>query len=138
MIRSILFVCQHGVAKSVIARAYFQHAADQRGLKVTSAVAGTEPETTVWPEVVDLLRQDGIELAQHHPRRVTQGDLDGADRVIALGCELTGFDLQHARVERWDDIPLASQDLPGAQAAIRKHVARLVDEVNRLQDQGDN
>jgi protein-tyrosine-phosphatase len=132
-----LFVCPHGVAKSVIARAYFQSLADQCGLQVASVAAGIDPEATVWPTVVNLLRQDGLEGAQHEPRRVTQEDLDTAVRVIALGCDLADFDLQRAHVEWWNDIPLASQDLLGAHDAIRAHVTQLVDEWHRIWEQTD-
>src|SRR5690348_11584154 len=98
MTQSIVFVCPHGVAKSVIARAYFQQSADQRGLQATSVAAGIEPEDTVWPTVVDALLQEGIDVSEHHPQRVTQQDLDTANRVIALGCDLASFDLQKANV----------------------------------------
>jgi arsenate reductase len=138
MTQTVLFVCPHGVAKSVIARAYFQHLADQRGLPVASVAVGIDPEATVWPEVVNLLHQDGLEVAQHEPRRVTQQDLDTAVRVIALGCDLADFDLQSARVEWWNDVPFASQDLLGARDAIRVRVRHLVDEVCHLQQQDDS
>lgn len=133
MTRTFLFVCPHGVAKSVIAHAYFQHLADQANLQVASVAAGIDPEDTVWPEVVNLLRQDGLEAVQHEPRRITQQDLDTAVRVIALGCDLADFDLQRVSVEWWDDIPLASQDLLGARDVIRARVSQLVDEVRRNQ-----
>ena len=137
MAGTFLFVCPHGVAKSVMARAYFQHLADQASLKVASVAAGIDPEATVWPEVVKLLHQDGLEAAQHEPRRVTQLDLDTAVRVIALGCDLADFDLQSVSVEWWNDIPLASQDLLGARDAIRVRVAQLVNEVRRIQAQDE-
>jgi len=47
MTRTVLFVCPHGVAKSVIARAYFQHLADQGGLQVASVAAGIDPRTAL-------------------------------------------------------------------------------------------
>jgi arsenate reductase len=137
MTRTILFVCPHGVAKSVIARAYFQHLADQCGLEVASVAAGIDPEATVWPAVVNLLHQDRLEAAQHESQRVTQQDLDAAVRVIALGCDLADFDLQRATVEWWNDIPLASQDLLGARDAIRAQVTQLVDEIRRTQEQAN-
>lgn len=138
MTETFLFVCQHGVAKSVMAHAYFQHLADQTSLQVASVAAGIDPEAAVWPEVVDLLRQDGLEATQHEPRRVTQQDLDTAVRVIALGCDLADFDLQKVSVEWWTDIPLASEDLLGARDAIRARVTQLVYEVHRIQSQDED
>jgi hypothetical protein len=31
-------------------------------------------------------------------------------------------------VERWDDVPAVSENLPAARAAIRRHLDRLLDE----------
>lgn len=44
---TVLFVCLHGAAKSVIAASYFQRLAAERGVKVRAVFAGTEPEPEV-------------------------------------------------------------------------------------------
>ena len=43
---TILFMCPHGAAKSVLASAYFQRLAKERGLNVHVASAGTEPDAS--------------------------------------------------------------------------------------------
>ena len=40
---TILFMCPHGAAKSVLASAYFQRLAKERGLNVRVESAGTNP-----------------------------------------------------------------------------------------------
>ena len=40
---TVLFLCPHGAARSVLASAYFQRAAKERGLNVRVDAAGTDP-----------------------------------------------------------------------------------------------
>lgn len=113
---SILFLCPHGGAKSVIAAAFLNRA----GLPVTAIAAASEdPYDAVPAPVVELL---GEELASFKPRQVTAEDLANATRVIAIGCDVAG-------TEKWDDVPMVSEDLEGAVDAIRRHVDTLVTEL---------
>jgi arsenate reductase len=125
--RSVLFVCLHGAAKSVLAAADFGRLAAQRGLDITADSAGTEPDPEIAPGVVAALRAEGLDLGQQRPRRVTAADTARADRVVTFGCEL-GEAMPAASVERWDDVPAVSENLPLARAAIRRHLDRLLDE----------
>jgi hypothetical protein len=56
---TILFMCPHGAAKSVLASAYFQRLAKERGLNVHVESAGTEPDATVSPAVAGHLKGQG-------------------------------------------------------------------------------
>ncbi len=126
--RTILFLCPHAAAKSVMAAAYFRQLAAQRGLNVAASFAGTEPDPDLLPAVVEALRAEGIDVSAERPRSVTTEDLDRAWRIVSLGCELGDLTRPDRVVERWD-IPSAVQDLEASRAAIRDRVARLVDEV---------
>jgi arsenate reductase (thioredoxin) len=126
--RSILFVCLHGAAKSVLAAADFRKLAAERGLALTADAAGTEPDPAIAPGVVAALRAEGVELGQTRPRRVTAADTARADRVVTFGCELGDATPAAVPVERWDDVPAVSENLPLARAAIRRHLDRLLDE----------
>ena len=126
--RSVLFVCLHGAAKSVLAAADFKRLAAERGLAVTADSAGTEPDPAIAPGVVAALHAEGVELGQRRPRRVTAADTARADRVITFGCELGEATPTAVPVERWDDVPAVSETLPLARAAIRRHLDRLLDE----------
>jgi protein-tyrosine-phosphatase len=126
--RSILFVCLHGAAKSVLAAADFRRLAAERGLALTADSAGTEPGPEITPGVVAALRAEGVELGRRRPRRVSAADTARAERVITFGCELAATAPATVPVERWDDVPAVSEDLPAARAAIRRHLDRLLDE----------
>jgi protein-tyrosine-phosphatase len=126
--RSVLFVCLHGAAKSVLAAADFRRLATERGLALTADSAGTEPDPEIAPGVVAALRAEGLDLGRERPRRVSAADTARADRVVTFGCELGEATPATVPVERWDDVPAVSENLPLARAAIRRHLDRLLDE----------
>ncbi|MGH7368123.1 MAG: low molecular weight phosphatase family protein [Candidatus Rokuibacteriota bacterium] len=126
--RSVLFVCLHGAAKSVLAAADFRRLAAERGLDVVADSAGTEPDPEVAPGVVAALRAEGLDLSRKRPRRVTREDTAAAARVVTFGCELGEAMPSSIVVERWDDVPAVSENLPLARAAIRRRLDRLLDE----------
>jgi len=78
---TVLFLCPHGAAKSVLASAYFQRAAKERGLNVRVDAAGTEPDPAVSQAVADHLRENGYEVPVKKPRKVTGQDLEAAGRA---------------------------------------------------------
>src|SRR5215510_10482288 len=113
MTDTILFLCPHHAAKSVIAEAYFNRLAQQMGLPYTADSAGTEPDAQVSPAVAAMLLAEGIDVSGHQPRRVTTAELQDAARVISMGCDLADLDIAPERVTTWD-IPAVSQDMPAA------------------------
>jgi len=126
MSERIVFLCPHGAAKSVIAAAYCQQLADQWGVPLHITSAGTEPDAEVAPAVVALLRAEGIDVANHRPRRVTPEELATASYIISLGCDLGDLARPGMVIERWDDVPPPSQGLAEARDRIRNHVEQLV------------
>jgi arsenate reductase len=126
---TVLFICQHGAAKSVLASAYFQRLADQRGLRVRVESVGVEPQESVSPVVMEHLQRNGYTVPVTKPRVVTEKDLDAADVVIAMGCDLKGLPAAPRRLQQWDDVPGPSEDLAGADEVIRRRVVVLVEEL---------
>jgi arsenate reductase len=125
--RTILFLCPHNAAKSVIAAAYCERLAAERGLTLRARSAGTDPDPGVSPGVAGALLAEGIDVRAHRPRRVTAEELASASRVVSLGCDLGGIALPGLAVERWDDVPSPSADLTRARAVIAARVRQLVD-----------
>ena len=122
---TVLFVCLHGAAKSVIAASYFQRLAAERGVNVRTVFAGTEPEPEIAPRVARELLADGIDLRGQRPRRVTTEDVATARRIVTFGCDLRT--LSDVGVERWDDVPAVSEDFVKARDAITARLPRLLD-----------
>ncbi len=132
MTTTVLFLCPHHAAKSVIAAAYFNRLAQQCGLPVRADSAGTDPAEVVSPAVVDLLRGEGIDVSALRPRRATQTDMAEAQRIISMGCTAEELGIPTERIEYWSDVPLVSQDIIGARDAIRAHIEVLMDQLRAV------
>jgi protein-tyrosine-phosphatase len=128
--RTVLFICRHGAAKSVLAAADLRKLAAEHRIRIVGEAAGVEPPEQVSPAVIQALARDGVDVGQFRPRRVTQSALASAWRVITFSLDPT--DLPTKQVdERWDDVPAVSEDLHAARAAIRRHLERLVQSLDR-------
>jgi len=126
---TVLFLCPHGAAKSVLASAYFQRVAKERGLNVRVEAAGIEPQEAVSTVVAEHLQRNGYTVPVTKPRAVTKEDLNGADVVISMGCDLTNLPVAPRALQKWDEVPGPTEDLKGADEAIRRRVIALVEEL---------
>ena len=127
----VLFMCPHGAAKSVLASAYFERLAREKGLNVRVDARGTEPDPAVSPKVAEHLTKNGYRVPVMAPQRVSPADLASADLVLSLGCDVRGLAVRAGTLRQWDDVPGPGEDFAGADAAIQRHVAALVDELAR-------
>jgi protein-tyrosine-phosphatase len=78
-----LFVCLHNAGRSQMSAALFERAAAGRH---TADSAGTTPGERVHPEVVEVMRELGIDLADRVPRRLTREAAERANVVVTMGC----------------------------------------------------
>jgi arsenate reductase len=125
---TIVFVCEHGAAKSVIAAAYFNKLASERGLSVRAISRGTNPDKDLAPKAVEGLKADGLTVGREQPKRLSEADVSQSIRVIAF-CELPEA-YRGRRVEQWNDvIPSVSEDYNRARDAIVERVNHLVDQM---------
>ncbi len=79
----VLFVCLHNAGRSQMSEALFERAAAGHH---EARSAGTEPGEHVHPEVAEAMRELGVELATHTPRKLTTADAEWADVVVTMGC----------------------------------------------------
>jgi arsenate reductase len=80
---SVLFVCLHNAGRSQMSTALFDRAAAGRH---TAMSAGTSPGERVHPEVVEVMGELGIDLAERRPRLLTRELAEQADVVVTMGC----------------------------------------------------
>jgi arsenate reductase len=80
---NVLFVCLHNAGRSQMSAALFTRVADGRH---TAESAGTTPGDRVHPEVVEAMREVGIELADKVPQLLTTELAENADVVVTMGC----------------------------------------------------
>ena len=124
--RTVLFVCQHGAAKSVIAAAYFNRLARECGIEARATSAGPEPDAAIPPRVRDGLAADGLDPGVPVPRALVRDDAASAWRVVTLGCELGTLSPPGVAVERWDDVPAVSAGFARARDVIVARVRTLL------------
>ena len=115
--QSVLFVCLHGAAKSLIAARHFERLARSRGFRVECQCAGLEPDPEVPPHVIAGLAADGFDVSEARPALATSHTLAAADRVVAFGCDLSPLGARED-VVRWDGVPDVSDGYEAARDAI--------------------
>lgn len=79
----VLFVCLHNAGRSQMSEALFERAAG--GLHEARS-AGTTPAERVHENVVTVMREEGIDLADRKPQLLTTELAQWADVVITMGC----------------------------------------------------
>jgi arsenate reductase len=80
---NVLFVCVQNAGRSQMAEALFTRAA---GGEHEARSAGSSPAERVHPEVAEVMRERGIELADRVPHRLERADAEWADVVVTMGC----------------------------------------------------
>jgi arsenate reductase len=79
----VLFVCLHNAGRSQMSQALFERAAAGRHVALS---AGTTPAERVHPEIVEAMRELGIDLSERRPRLLTRELAEQADVVVTMGC----------------------------------------------------
>ena len=121
----IVFVCEHGAAKSVIAAAFFNKLAGEKGLNLQAVARGTNPDPTLSPEAVQGLREDGLSPGESVPQKLSVADVEAAQRIITF-CELQAQYHERAIIEHWDGVPPVSEDYEKARDAIIEQIGHLL------------
>jgi len=81
---NVLFVCVANSGRSVMAERLFRAAARGRH---QARSAGSEPGSASHPQVVEALREVGIDASDHVPRKLDQEALNWADVAVSTCSE---------------------------------------------------
>ncbi|HSS02966.1 MAG TPA: hypothetical protein VLM79_38150 [Kofleriaceae bacterium] len=125
----VVFVCEHGAAKSVVASEYFNKLAAERGLAVRAIARGADPQAELSVSAVHGLEGDGLPPRLGAPRPLTAAELRSSGRVVAFDCEQPAMKALKGMDACWDDVPAVSSDYAHARDAIRAHVAEMVEQM---------
>jgi protein-tyrosine-phosphatase len=134
---TVLFVCRQNAGRSQMSQALFQRASGGRHQALS---AGTTPAAHVHPEVVDVMRELGINLADRTPQRLTQELAAQADIVVTMGCGDECPFIPGKRYIDWDLTDPAGEPLSEVRAIrddIDQRVQTLVDELQERDDSGE-
>jgi arsenate reductase len=119
---TVVFVCDHGSAKSIVAAALFNDLAAKRALPWRAVARGFDPDPTLAPIVVRGLASDRLVSPNPAPVAIT-GDDRRAARVIYLGDAPRELG-PHG--ESWTTIPPVSKDYAASRDAIRAQIELLL------------
>ena len=81
---TVIFACVHNAGRSQMAAAFFNAAVDPAKARAVSA--GTEPSERVHPEVVEVMREIGLDLTNASPQRLTEEIARAASLLVTMGC----------------------------------------------------
>ncbi|HEX4281513.1 MAG TPA: arsenate reductase ArsC [Solirubrobacteraceae bacterium] len=126
----VLFVCLHNAGRSQMSQALFERAVGERH---TAASAGTTPAVRVHPEVVEAMRELGIDLAGRRPQLLTRELAQQAEFVVTMGCGDQCPYIPGKRYIDWDLPDPAGRPLDEVRATrdeIGKRVQALVAELD--------
>ena len=117
-----LFVCVQNAGRSQMAQAFWEMTGG------TARSAGSAPAAHVHPEVVTVMREVGVDLADRVPHGLTVEDAEWADIVVTMGC---GDACPYIPGKRYQDWELSDPHGQGLDAVrvIRDQIRRLIDEL---------
>lgn len=116
----VLFVCLHNAGRSQMSKALFDRLAGDGHAAQSS---GTQPVERVHPEVVEVLKEIGIDISDEVPKKLTQEQAEWADVVVTMGC---GDDCPYIPGKRYLD-----WDLVDPKGRPVEEVRRIRDEIER-------
>ena len=125
----VLFLCVQNAGRSQMAEALFARAAGNRH---EARSAGSRPAERVHPEVVNAMRDVGLDLAGRVPRRLEPEDAAWADVVVTMGCGDECPYVPDKAYRDWDLDDPAGRDLDAVRAIrdeIGRRVVALLDEL---------
>lgn len=82
--KTVLFACVHNAGRSQMAAAIFNQLADP--LLARAISAGTAPGDHVHPEVMAVMREDGVDLSAVRPQRLTAELARQSSLLVTMGC----------------------------------------------------
>jgi len=130
-VASALFVCVHNAGRSQMSAALFDRAAAGRHRALS---AGTRPAARVHPEVVEVMRELGIDLDERTPQLLTSELAAQVDVVVTMGC---GDDCPYIPGKRYLDWELEDpkgrplEEVRATRDEIAGRVEQLVEQLDR-------
>lgn len=97
--KKVIFACVHNAGRSQMAAAFFNALADPA--KARACSGGTHPADRVHPEVVTVMREVGLDLADAKPQPLKTEMLSDGDLLITMGCGEECPFVPGVRIEDW-------------------------------------
>lgn len=128
---TVIFVCEHGAAQSVIAAAYFNRFAAERHLPYHAIARGVSPQENPSVATAAGLKADGMPVTgEKKPKGISDAEAADAVRIVAF-CPIPDRFARMAPVERHEDVPLVSDGYEAARDKLVGYVKHVLDELQR-------
>lgn len=128
--KKIIFVCQHGAAKSVIAASYFNKLANDRKLGYTAECRGIDPDSVVSPSAREGLSKDHLFDPQTKPQKFVPGDTANVERIILFAPMPSEWNTT-IKTENWSQVENVDADYLKRRDAIIKKINELLDNLEK-------
>ena len=96
---TVLFVCIHNAGRSQMAAGFMKKLS---GGAVDVLSAGSEPKDQINPIAIQVMAEEGIDIAGETPKILTTDAVKESDVVITMGCGDTCPIFPGKRYEDWD------------------------------------
>lgn len=123
--KNIVFVCEHGAAKSIVASAWFNKLAAENGLDIRSIARGTHPDAELGPKAVEGLTNDGLSPAEATPTKLSIDDVESAQHIVTF-CDLPQEYRGKVSTESWGEVPAVSDGYEPARDIIVERINQLI------------
>ena len=127
----VVFVCEHGAAKSVMAAAEFRRMAKEKGLTVDVVSRGTVPDAEIPAAIRNGLMSDGMDIGAAKPVKVSAQDLAGATKIVSFGPDLAEWLPKGSKTLDWSATPSPGKDYRAAREYIVKQLEPLVADLEK-------
>lgn len=124
-VQTIVFVCEHGSAKSVIAATYFNKLAKEKNIPWQAVSRGTHPDPEISPKTKKLLTEDHLLDKSFIPKKLSQADVDTTRQVI-LFCSLPPTLQGNGKTGHWE-VNAVNDDFQKLRNDIISRITPLID-----------
>jgi arsenate reductase (thioredoxin) len=125
----VVFVCEHGSSKSLVAAALFNRMAEQRGLSqraISRAVSSKSVDSQVPARLIQNMSGDGFHVETFQPQALTASEAAGAARVVVINYDDDVDAAANVPVERWGGVPPAGTDYENAKKSMGARIETLL------------
>jgi hypothetical protein len=81
--KQVVFVCEHGAGRSVIATAWFNKLAGEKQLPYRAVARGVTPQDELSKPTIAGLKKDGVAFLDEKPHALSRQETNDAVRVVS-------------------------------------------------------
>jgi len=129
---TVVFVCEHGSSRSLLAASLFNRMAEERGLSVRALSRAASEKTADQSVPAPLAKQmaaDGFQVEDFKPKALTASEAVAATRIVTLQFDASVEAANEAPVERWSDIGSPSREYAVTKRVIASHIRALLEQL---------